>query len=155
MSTNSGLLFFLSVLFLTACTSPSGPDEGTYTATITGEIDTTYSGRAELERGRGLDEFEYAVHMFLPDHGPEYGIFLFFPDRPTAGTYQIVTTGGYPLKSDEVSAAAIIQGTAVGTSGEVRITSSDPLRGTFEFVEHQPALGPEPQLQVRGEFTLR
>jgi hypothetical protein len=148
-------MLLVTLLLLSACTGSTGPDGGTYTATVTGAVDTTLTGRAVLERGAGRDEFKYAVHMFLPGRGPEFGIFLFFRERPAPGTYQVVNRGARFLDPGEVSASAIIGGIFPASSGDVRITSSDPLRGSFEFVYYRPAAGPNPELRVRGEFTLR
>jgi hypothetical protein len=145
----------VTLLALCGCTGSTGPDGGTYTATVTGAVDTTFTGRAALERGAGLDEFKYAVHMFLPGRGPEFGIFLFFPERPTVGTYRIVGGGGGSLTSGEVSAVASLGRLFTATYGEVKINSSTPVRGTFEFLRQPPAAGPNPELRVRGEFTLR
>ena len=142
-------------LLLWGCSGIANAERGTYTATITGAVDMTLTGRAVLERGVGLAEFEYAIHMFLPERGPEYGIFLFFPERPKVGTYRVVDQSARSLRSGEVSAAAIIGGIFTGSSGEVRITSSDPLRGTFEFLQEPRAGGSTPELTARGEFTLR
>jgi hypothetical protein len=49
MHTRSQLI---TLVLLPACESVLGGEgAGTYTATITGAVDTTYTGRAELERG--------------------------------------------------------------------------------------------------------
>lgn len=79
------LLAGAASLLLAACRWSAGAETGTYSATLTGAVDTTFTGRAQWEGAAGLDEFDYAVHMLLPGKGPEFGIYLFFRERPAPG----------------------------------------------------------------------
>ncbi|MBW3571976.1 MAG: hypothetical protein KY467_12805 [Gemmatimonadetes bacterium] len=138
---------------LAACKSGSAAEAGTYTATISGPVEQTVSGRARLQRAAGLDEFGVAVHMIPPSGDADGGIFLFFRDRPRAGTYPIVPKGAYALGPGEASAVTSLGDGAVGTSGQVDVTSSRPLQATFTFQEQRPGEA-EPRVRVTGEFTI-
>jgi hypothetical protein len=150
MHSRSILAGLLLLPLLGACIGNTGPDGGTYRATVTGAVDTTLTGRAVLERGAGRDEFKYAVHMFLPGRGPEFGIFLFFPEQPRQGIYAVVNRGAPSLKRGEVSAGAMLGTGFVATSGEVRITSQNPTRGTFDLVEQWGTAA----TRIRGDFSI-
>ena len=146
-------LLLLATILLTACESISGVDEeGVYTATITGAVDATYTGRAGLERGVGLDEFEYAVVMQVPGLAASQGILLFFAERPRQGTYTVVNMDAAFLERDQVSAFVNTGASSIlGTSGEVRIISTRPLQGTFDFVG---VITSREQARVGGEFRF-
>lgn len=135
------------------CRSSTGEQSGTWSGAVSIRASQSFSGTARLESGAGLDEFAWAVHLLPPDGDPEGGAFLYFDRRPSAGAYTVVNRSASSLGEGEVSAFSLLGGSANGTSGTVTITSTRPLRGSFDFVE---VWGTEtaPNYRLRGEFSI-
>jgi hypothetical protein len=148
----------LPLLFLLAAAcgtiSEAGDSTGSYTATVTGAVSANYTGEMVHRPGGITEGYEYAVSMRIPDAPPPLGIFLFFSGRPRAGTYRVIPWRGDQPRSGEVLASfnpQNFEGYLAG-SGEVRITSSRPLRGTFEFTASRAA---SESVRVSGSFDSR
>ncbi|MBW3571071.1 MAG: hypothetical protein KY467_08190, partial [Gemmatimonadetes bacterium] len=67
--------------------------------------------------------------------------------------YPVVNRSPALLQPGEVSAGAVVGQVFAPGSGQVRITSSRPLEGTFEVAE-TAAGQPQPVLRIQGEFAL-
>jgi hypothetical protein len=132
------LLLLLSTLLLGGCRNITGPaGGGSYTAEVTGALTASYSGRMiygprSVTAGPG-----YHLHLKLPDDLFN-GILFQLPAGPRLGTYRIVAGRGQDLGKQEVlSGLSLPDDVYLGSTGELRISSTRPLRGTFRFLADQ------------------
>ncbi len=73
------------------------------------------------------------LHLKLPNDLFN-GILFQLPDRPKAGTYQVVSDRGQELDGKEVFGGLLLPDVIYHAStGELRVTRTSPLRGTFQF----------------------
>jgi hypothetical protein len=144
------------MLLLAACGTPSesGDSTGRYTATVAGVVNATYEGQMVHRPGGITEGYEYAVSMHIPGAPPPLGIYLFLPGRPRAGTYRVIPWRGDQPRSGEVLASFNPRNFEgyLADSGEVRITSSNPLRGSFDFTASRAA---NEAVRVTGSFESR
>ncbi|HEV2150503.1 MAG TPA: hypothetical protein VGR37_24095 [Longimicrobiaceae bacterium] len=144
------LLLLLSVLLLGGCRNITGPaGSGTYTAEVAGALTASYSGRmlygpSSVTAGPGYD-----IHLQLPGEEPYRGIIFHIPARPRVGRYTVVAR--QDLDRAEVFSSLLLP-TAVflGNTGELHVTRTNPLRGTFLF---QARRNSGETITVSGEFT--
>jgi hypothetical protein len=128
------LLLFLSVLLLAGCRNITGAaGSGTYTADVTGAFTASYSGRMIYEPRSVTAGAGYNLHLKLPNDLFN-GILFQLPGRPHAGTYQVVPDRGQELDDEEVFGGLLLPDVIYHAStGELRVTRTSPLRGTFQF----------------------
>ncbi len=127
-------LLLLSVLLFAGCRDITGPaGSGTYTAEITGAVTASYSGRMIYEPRSVTAGPGYYLHLKLPNDLFN-GILFQLPDRPHAGTYRVVPDRGQKLDGKEVFGGLLLPDVIYHAStGELRVTRTSPLRGTFQF----------------------
>ena len=143
-------LLFLSALLLGGCRNIVGPaGSGTYSAEVTGAFTASYSGSMiygprSVTAGPG-----YHLHLKLP--GDLFnGILFQLPASPRLGTYRIVAGRGQDLGRQEVlSGLSLPDDVYLGSTGQLHVSSTRPLRGTFQFLADQ---GDE-VITVSGQFA--
>ncbi len=143
-------LLLLSALLLGGCRNIVGPaGSGTYTAEVTGALTASYAGRmiygpSSVTAGPGYD-----IHLQLPNEEPYRGIIFHIAARPRLGTYAVV------LKQDldraEVFSSLLLPvAVYLGSSGELQVSSTNPLRGAFRFEARQNS---GEVITIAGQFS--
>ena len=127
-------LLVLSTLLLGGCRNIVGPaGSGTYTAEVTGAFTASYSGRMIYQPRSVTAGPGYSLHLKLPNDLFN-GILLQLPGPPHAGTYQVVPDRGQELNDTEAFGGLLLPDVIYHASnGELRVTRTSPLRGTFQF----------------------
>ena len=152
-------LLLLFLVPLLGCENPFDPaarsQSGRYKASVTGAIVATFEGTAQYGPGAPLDNYPYHMSLSIPGEDPNLAIVFAFGEALRPGTYKIVNLAGLPKLRRGEALVGYVATPVVrfrGTSGALRITSTSPLRGTFEF---QAEGREDRQVMVRGEFSLR
>ena len=140
----------LSALLLGACRNITGPaGSGAYTAEVTGALTATYSGRmiygpSSVTAGPGYD-----IHLQLPDEEPYHGLIFHIPARPRLGTYAVVLK--QDLNDAEVFSSLLLPAAVyLGSTGELQVTRTNPLRGAFRFEARQNS---GEVIRIAGQFS--
>jgi hypothetical protein len=143
-------LLLLSALLLGGCRSITGQaGSGSYTAHVTGALTASYSGHMIYGHRSVTAGPGYHLHLKLPDDLFN-GILFQLPASPRVGTYRIVAGRGQDLGSREVlTGLSLPDDVYLGSTGDLRISSTRPLRGTFRFLADQ---GDE-VVTVSGQFA--
>ncbi len=143
-------LLFLFVLLFGGCRNIVGPaGSGTYSAEVTGALAASYSGRmiygpSSVTAGPGYD-----IHLQLPNEEPYRGIIFHIPARPRLGTYAVFMK--QDLNEAEVFSSLLLPAAVyLGSSGQLQVTSTNPLQGAFRFVARQNS---GEVITIAGQFS--
>lgn len=143
-------VLLLCALLVGGCRNITGPaGSGTYTAEVEGALTASYSDRMIYDPRSVTAGPGYHLHLKLPDDLFN-GILFQLPASPRLGTYRIVAGRGQDLGSQEVlSGLSLPDDIYLGSTGELRVSSTRPLRGTFRFLADQGA----EVVTVSGQFA--
>ncbi len=170
----NSLMALIAAFTLAACGSDGGTGPGNggtpaFTATVTGDVETTVKGDAlfgEVSDPAAGDIFAVEMSEDDPTGGALIQIIRMGSGIPATGTYALLDgINGTPAEGDWVAAAYDTEegqliGLFVATSGSVKVTSanSSTFQGTFDFIAVGGLLSDPTQeltIAVSGKFKAK